>query len=388
MEATTAVIWLTLITTIGTPTSDNVTDAGIDYNVSSSPSHPSSPSSSSRRYSYVSPTVTMVFYVASTLIAVVGFLANTYVLLALLLSKNSHGSNVNVFITHQTVLDLTACAFLVFGIFANLWQTKMNDSLALFVCWFFQTFSIASTAGNASVCGLMIITIERYVKIVHPVAHRNHYRPWMTRVGIVLPWIFGICTDLIPAWATSKVVRGVCFRRQKWSNGVYQLVWSVVKFLLLYVGPLFVFVFGYGKILAAIRRQRMQVEHSHPQGTSNATTTDKSSRRTEMNVIRTMVVVAVSFALCFACWQFYTILTRLGVPSSGEFRLIFSVFAYGNRCLNPFIYATQYDVVRRWWRVVVCRAVRGQHADDAPSTMPDGPRHQQTTTIHVTSKNI
>jgi len=35
MEATAAVIWLTLLTTVATPTSDNVTEAGIDYNVSS-----------------------------------------------------------------------------------------------------------------------------------------------------------------------------------------------------------------------------------------------------------------------------------------------------------------------------------------------------------------
>jgi len=35
MEATAAVMWLTLLTTVATPTSDNVTEAGIDYNVSS-----------------------------------------------------------------------------------------------------------------------------------------------------------------------------------------------------------------------------------------------------------------------------------------------------------------------------------------------------------------
>jgi len=28
--------------------------------------------------------------------------------------------------------------------------------------------------------GLVVITLERYFKIVHAIAHRNHYRNWMT----------------------------------------------------------------------------------------------------------------------------------------------------------------------------------------------------------------
>jgi len=223
MEATTAIVWLTLIT-MAKPSRDNVTEAGIDYTVStsqgkspsSSPSSLSSPSSSSSSSSsssyssyYISPTLATVINVATCTIAVVGFLANGYVLLALIFSKNSRASNINAFITHQTILDLTACIFLFSGLLLQLHTpTGMSDSLVFFVCWFFKTNSISISAGNASICGLVIITVERYVKIVHAVTYRNHYRPWMTPLGIVIPWIFGICMGLIPSWATAKVVRG------------------------------------------------------------------------------------------------------------------------------------------------------------------------------------
>jgi len=46
-------------------------------------------------------------------------------------------------------------------------------------------------------------------------------------------------------------------------------------------------------------------------------------------------------------------------------QLLFSVFSYSNRCLNPFIYATQYDIVRRWWKVVMNRVIRGKNAGDS-----------------------
>ena len=45
--------------------------------------------------------------------------------------------------------------------------------------------------------------------------------------------------------------------------------------------------------------------------------------------------------------------------------MVQTVFSYSNRCLNPFIYATQYNVVRSWWRVMACRLVRGsEHVTD------------------------
>ena len=390
MEATTMVMWLTMIA-VATPA--NVTDAGIDYNVSSSPNQTSSSSSSSRRYrfTFISTALMLASNVASMVIGVVGCLANAYVLLALLLSKNSRASNVNVFITHQTILDLAACALLFLGMVVK--PAEMSYSTALFICWFFDSFAVATTAGNASVGGLMIITLERYVKIVHPVAYRNRYRPWMTRAGIVLPWIFGIATGLIPTWVTSYVKGGRCMRSTKWSNPTHQLVWNVWRFILLYLGPLYVFVFGYWKILAVVRRQRKQVAQSQSRGTSKTTMdAEKASKQTEMNVIKTVVLVSATFAICFVCIRTYTILTSLKVvPGLPELYVLFSVFSYSNRCLNPFIYATQYEIVRRWWKIMMCRLVRGQHANDVsqqtPPVLPGGSENQQTNKSRVNTKH-
>jgi len=54
------------------------------------------------------------------------------------------------------------------------------------VCGILGTLAVTTTAINVSIAGLTVITLERYVKIVHLVASRNHYRPWTTRLGIVL----------------------------------------------------------------------------------------------------------------------------------------------------------------------------------------------------------
>ena len=71
---------------------------------------------------------------------------------------------------------------------------------------------------SADIVGLIVITLERYFKIVHAIAHRKYYRNWMTKVGVVLPWIGGVCLSLFPAFGTTRVVNGHCLRLAIWPN--------------------------------------------------------------------------------------------------------------------------------------------------------------------------
>jgi len=111
-----------------------------------------------------------------------------------------------------------------------------------------------------------------------------------------------------------------------------------------------------------------------------------------MNIIKTMVLVSVSLAVCFFCMRVYTILAALRVvPVIPPLYGLFSVFSYASRCLNPFVYATQYEVVRRWWKVMVCRVIRRQNVEEAsmtPSSAPPVTEKQQTRKIHVATKDL
>lgn len=58
--------------------------------------------------------------------------------------------------------------------------------------------------------GLVVITLDRYWKIVHPVHHRTFYRRWMIYVGLVLPWLNGVTTYLVPMVSSVKIINGTC----------------------------------------------------------------------------------------------------------------------------------------------------------------------------------
>jgi len=72
--------------------------------------------------------------------------------------------------------------------------------------------------------GLVVITLERYSKIVHAIIHRKYYRNWMTRVGVVVPWIAGFCTFAIPAIVSSRPVPGRCPMMGFWPSEDFKTV--------------------------------------------------------------------------------------------------------------------------------------------------------------------
>ena len=69
---------------------------------------------------------------------------------------------------------------------------------------------LAAYGGRACV---IIHTLDRYWKIVHPIHHRKHYRPWMVKVGIALPWLLGFLTKSVMAIETTRIVNGRCIPR-------------------------------------------------------------------------------------------------------------------------------------------------------------------------------
>jgi len=72
--------------------------------------------------------------------------------------------------------------------------------------------------------GVVVISLERYFKIVHAIIHRKYYRNWMTTVGVAVPWITGFCTFAIPAIISTRNVPGQCPVIGVWSTEVAQIV--------------------------------------------------------------------------------------------------------------------------------------------------------------------
>ena len=155
------------------------------------------------------------------IIGSVGLCANSVVLAVLVRARRQFGSNVHTLIANQSAMDLFACASVVLSIaFMRTHGYKHNGRGLLdgTVCLIFEAGTLSALGVTAGKIGLAVITLERYFKIVHAIAHRKYYKSWMTKVGVALPWIGATCLVLFPALGTSRIVNGRCLRLRVWPN--------------------------------------------------------------------------------------------------------------------------------------------------------------------------
>ena len=69
-----------------------------------------------------------------------------------------------------------------------------------------------------------------------------------------LPWVDGVCTYLIPSWATVAIIDGRC-RRFNWPTQEMFNAYTMTMFFWNYVIPPAFFFFAYSRIVGVIRRQ-------------------------------------------------------------------------------------------------------------------------------------
>jgi len=151
----------------------------------------------------------------------IGICANSFVLAVLLKARRHFGSSVHTLIANQSAMDLFACFFGACTLVTmNTHGFKYHGNVVLdgAICVLFEGTALTAIGITAEIIGLIVITLERYFKIVHAIAHRKYYRNWMTSVGVALPWIGAACLILFPGIASTRVVNGRCIRMGVWPN--------------------------------------------------------------------------------------------------------------------------------------------------------------------------
>lgn len=138
--------------------------------------------------------------------------------------------------------------------------TAGSGSLSWALCLLFRNNSLLVAAAYASQAGLVVITVERYFLVVHPIAHRAHFRAWMVGVGVAAPWINGILIYLVPIWSTTRFVGpGLCLGFFSWPSAAAADVYVIGLAVWQFAIPICVFAICYGRIVTTIRRQESKI---------------------------------------------------------------------------------------------------------------------------------
>ena len=154
------------------------------------------------------------------------------------------------------------------------------------MCLLFHGTFLQYTTLFSSIIGLMVIAGERYVKIVHSILHRKHYRPWMIYCMVALPWVFTVPPVILQFTPTTVIMDGHCCAKTYYSYPVIRTILAVILLCLTYLCPIGTISFCYVSIALFIRRRSATVGvQSVPRETAQAT----QARKKQLDVIKLLV---------------------------------------------------------------------------------------------------
>jgi len=267
------------------------------------------------------------FECAVLIIGVVGTAANGLVLYALVASKQH---KKHALITNQNALDLYSCLFLIITYGMKLFNIRLKGSVGYWLCMLLFSENLLWCGVYGSFVNLTVITIERYLKVVHSVWSKKNVRNWMIYAIMAFVWISSFVHQMAVAFESSAVVRGTCLGYIVWKNPLSGVIYGVFYFIAAYVIVLVIFIFCYGKILIAIRRQARVMASHNTAGSSTAAQTQ--SHQIQSNIIKTMILVSAFYAIAWLPENIYFLLMSLNLNltflDSGYYSVLFIAFLY------------------------------------------------------------
>ncbi|KAJ8028912.1 5-hydroxytryptamine receptor 1A [Holothuria leucospilota] len=308
-----------------------------------------------------------------------------------------------------------------------------NPTLAVLICKFWVGRLFYWTAIKASTANLVYLTLERYIAVVHPLKYRERLKPREASIICGSIWIIGLLVQIyvVPTYSIMEGICSISYRRK--SLQVFLGIWVFSSTLVI---PLVVMTFVYVSIFLALPRKvaptNISISHqvtkdsrvtsstvptdqgtcppdmlqeeggsvsdakspqaglrSKPEGTSLSQVVPRSQNdgnignersnqaeikrdKVRRNVLSTMVIVCITYTICWTPNQIYFLYFNLGGTldfNSGLY--YFTVIASAmNMCVNPIIYAFKYKKFQDGMKQLVFGKSFSQSNDSTAGSNP------------------
>ncbi|XP_062370410.1 C5a anaphylatoxin chemotactic receptor 1-like [Cinclus cinclus] len=265
-----------------------------------------------------------------------------------------------VWFSHLALADLLSCLALPF--LALPLTTDHHWPLGRFACKVLPSLTVL--AMFSSVLLLTAISADRYALVARPVWCHNRRTPALANAACAGAWALAALLT-VPSFVfrtvrldhfSSKATCVLSYAAVRPHQRGTELTTAVVRFLCGFLAPFVVISVCYGLLLSRVRERGL----------------GRSQRAT-----RTVLVVVVSFFVCWLPYHVVGLVLAAGAPDAAAFRGAQAAdpavagLAYVNGCVNPIIYLAMgrgLGQVRRSWRALL----RGVLSDDAASAAGDG----------------
>src|SRR6218665_2933292 len=133
---------------------------------------------------------------------------------------------------NQMILDCVCCLQLVITYVVKILQVDYSDNSLTLLCKILESESVLWYFLGCSTANLILLTLERYAKIVHAVSHKRHFRRWMYFVAIALTWVNfdSVCGSVISS-LSAVVLSDHCAIYGKVPASINAKAFAIYKFL-------------------------------------------------------------------------------------------------------------------------------------------------------------
>lgn len=301
-------------------------DNDSDYNVTERISHQDTTSS---------VVITFIYFVVCT----IGLCGNTLVIYVILRYAKMK-TVTNIYILNLAVADVLCMMSLPFiALQLALVHWPFGEALCRII------MSVDSLNQFTSIFCLMVMSIDRYLAVVHPIRSTKWRKPrvaklinltvWSVSLLVILPTMIFSGLDNVP-------VCGIVWPEPQ---DAYYTAFIVYTFFIGFFLPLAVICLCYLLIIIKVKSSGMRVGSS-------------KRKRSERKVTRMVSIVVAVFVLC---WLPFYIFNVTSVTSSikptpvvkSTFDCVV-VLGYANSCANPILYAFLSDNFKKSFQNVLC----------------------------------
>uniref|UniRef100_X2B7B6 G-protein coupled receptors family 1 profile domain-containing protein n=1 Tax=Capitella teleta TaxID=283909 RepID=X2B7B6_CAPTE len=251
--------------------------------------------------------------------ASLGIISNAFTLAVIYSTPKFTRTKSGLFIAQQTSIDLLSSLFFIVTKVVLFIKIDISGILGELFCRLIMSNSLLWVCLKASTLNLLNIAFERYLQIVHPIYHRQHFTFNKTYLLLAQAWLGSIVLNF-PLFLASFAENGACnFVDGLMGSIEAQFSYGFVEFVAVYLMPLGLMTFFYG-----------------------------------FNLAKMFLLVSFLYIVCWTPTQLYCLLfglrTWIHLPFHQPFQdpgyALAMSMAVLNLCVNPMVYACKYTAFR------------------------------------------
>lgn len=202
----------------------------------------------------------IVMITVQSVIGLVGIVGNGFVIVVIAFYTTMHRQLANVFVVNQSAIDslssLIMIAMLASGSDSGWYTPSLIDGQfgSELYCRVWQSGVVQWSVFTSSTYNLVVLALERYVKIVYPIAYKTSFTKVKVRILLAFVWLFGFVFTGSYGIPSSIVSGNSCLVVMAWNNDVTKIVVSYLSVTVQYFIPALVFIVTYTKMIRSLNK--------------------------------------------------------------------------------------------------------------------------------------